>query len=161
MLVKWRPTLGHVFSVAAAAIVVVVLVAFSRFRTESRASIARASETLRESAAHRVEASVAASLGQAKTALENIERSIRTGAVQPDDLAALEVRLFTELAASARLEEVTFTRAHLVSYDADGRANFDPPGRFQLAVYRSKTGRIATRLTRRNGDGFVVLERER
>lgn len=161
MLVKWRPTLGQVFSVAAAAIVVVVLIAFSRFRTESRASIARASETLRESAAHRVEASVAESLGRAKGALENVERAIRTGAVQPGDLASLEVRLFTELTASAGLEEVTFTRANLASYDADGRATFDPAGRFQLAVHRSKTGRIATRLTRRDGDGFVVLERER
>lgn len=161
MLATWRPTLGQIFSVAAVAVVAVVLVAFSRFQTESRASIARASETLRESAAHRVEASVAESLGRAKGALENVARAIRTGAVKPGDLGALEVRLYTELTASPRLEEVTFTHAKLVSYDADGRATLDPEGRFQLAVYRSRAGRIATRLTRREGDSFVVVERER
>src|SRR5689334_22387237 len=107
MLASWRPTLGQIFSMAALAIVAVVLVAFSRFRAESRASIARASETLRESAAHRVEASVAESLGRTKGTLENVERAIRAGAVQPGDLAALEVRLFAELTASPRLEEVT------------------------------------------------------
>lgn len=158
---KWRPTLGQIFAGAALAVASVVLVAFLTFRSHSRRSIARASETLRESAARRVEAHVAASLDRAKDALENVERGVRTGAVLPSDLAALEVSLFTELTASPRLEEVTFTGAKLVAYDASGHATFDPAGRFQLSVYRSRAGQVVTRLTRREGDEFVVLEKER
>src|ERR1041385_5221017 len=51
MPVKWRPTLGQIFAVAAIAIFGVVLAAFSSFRSQSRVSIARASESLRGRAA--------------------------------------------------------------------------------------------------------------
>lgn len=156
-----RPTLGQTFLVATAAIALVVGLAFFEFLRHSKASILVASERLRESAARRIEAQVTAALGGAEGALESIERAIRSGAVRPDDLGALEVALYTTLIDAPHLDEVTFTGATLLGYDDKGDARLEPTGRFQLSVLRSADGRVLTRLVRQEADGFVVSARER
>ncbi|HEX3854047.1 MAG TPA: adenylate/guanylate cyclase domain-containing protein [Polyangiaceae bacterium] len=156
-----RVTLAQTFVLAALAIGLIVVVSFWFFLQDSRASILAYSERLRQSAAKQVELRVARALGTAQDALGNVVRSVRSGAVRPDDLDGLEVKLFTELQDSPRLAEVTFTRADVLGYDGRGEARLDPQGRFQISAYRRADGGIVTRLTRQAGGGFAVQSRER
>ena len=117
-----RVTLAQTFVLAALAIGLIVVVSFWFFLRDSRASILAYSERLRVSAAQQVELRVARALGTAQDALSNVVRSVRSGAVRPDDLDGLEVKLFTELQDSPRLAEVTFTRANVLGYDDQGDA---------------------------------------
>ncbi len=154
-------TLAQTFVLAALAIGLTVGVSFWFFLQDSRASILAYSERLRSSAAQRVELNVARALGAASDALADGVRGIHSGAVRPDDLDALEVKLFSELSDSPRLAEITFTRANVLGYDDQGEARLDPSGRFQISAVRRPDGGIVTRLTRQASAGFAVQARER
>jgi adenylate cyclase len=156
-----RATLAQTFFVAALAIAVIVGVSFWLFLRDARSSILDFSERLRLTAAERVEGSVARALGTAEDALGHLARSLRVGALHPDDLELLEVALYTELADSPRLAEVTFVRADVVGYDASGEAELAPQGRFQLSLFRATGGGLVTRVTRQAEHGFVVQTRDR
>ena len=156
-----RATLAQTFLLAGLAIALVVALSFWLFLRGSRARILSHSERLRQTAAQHVELSVTHVLGTASDALENTARNIRAGAVNPDDLGSLEVELFTELHNSPRLAEVTFTRAQVLGYDAQGEAELAADGRFQLSAFRSADGCIITRLTRQVGESFAVRSRDR
>ncbi len=158
-----RPTLRQFFAAAAIAVVVVVAAAFVLFTRSSRASILEAAKQQQEQAATRIEARVVRELGRARRALEDVERSIHTGATAVDDPASLEATLFTRLAAEPHLVELTFTRATLLGYDAKGEATLALSGRSQLSLARARDGRLVTKIIRRNGDSgpFEVKTRER
>ncbi len=156
-----RATLAQTFFLAALAIAMVVAGSFWLFLRDSRASILDFSERLRLTAAERVEGSVARALGTAQDALGNVARSLRVGALHADDLAALEVALYTELANSPRLAEVTFVRADVLGYDAVGEAELAPRGRFQLSAFRAADGGLVTRLSRQTDTGFSLQTRDR
>jgi adenylate cyclase len=154
-------TLAQTFVLAALTIAAIVLVAFWLFLRDSRASVLAYSERLRQNAAQRVELSVARALGTAQDALGNAVRAVRSGAVRPDDLDALEVKLFTELQDSPRLAEVTFTRAEVIGYESNGDARLAADRRFQLSAFRRADGGVVTRLTSQVATGFEVRARER
>jgi adenylate cyclase len=139
----------------------VVSLSFGLFLRDSRATILQFSERLRLSAAERVEGSVARALGTAQDALSHVARTVQVGAVRPDDLAALEVTLYTELANSARLAEVTFVRADVLGYDSEGEAQLAAQGRFQISVFRAAEGAFVTRVTRQAASGFEMQTRDR
>jgi adenylate cyclase len=155
-----RATLAQTFLVAALAIALVVGVSFWLFLRDSRRSILDFSERLRLTAAERVEGSVARALGTAQDALTDVARSLRVEAVHPDDVAALEVALYTELANSPRLAEVTFVRANVTGYAAGGEAELAPDGKFQISAFRATDGGLVTRLTRQGAPGFTVQTRD-
>jgi adenylate cyclase len=150
-----------VFFVSTLAIALVVVVAFALFLRSSRASILAAADALRIAAAHRIEKNVGEALGHAESALEHFEAASRAGAIEVGDDEALEADVFTLMLSDPHLEEVTFTRATLLSYDPAGEAQLAPEDRSQLSVYRSPDGRLTTRLTKQSGDGFTVWLRER
>jgi adenylate cyclase len=156
-----RATLAQTFLVAALAVAAVVGVAFWLFLRDSRRSILDFSERLRLTAAERVEGSVARALGTAQDALTDVARSLRVRSVSPDDLAALEVSLYSELASSPRLAEVTFVRADVTGYDVGGAAELAAQGRFQIWVFRAPDGGLVTRLTSQGPRGFTMQMRER
>ncbi|HWZ87488.1 MAG TPA: hypothetical protein VNW92_01525, partial [Polyangiaceae bacterium] len=156
-----RATLGQTFLLAALAVAAVVGLSFGLFLRDSRATILQFSERLRLSAAERVEGSVARALGTAQDALSHVARTVQVGAVGPDDLAALEVALYTELANSARLAEVTFVRADVLGYDGEGEAQLAAQGRFQISVFRAAEGAFVTRVTRQAAKGFEMQTRDR
>jgi adenylate cyclase len=156
--------LAQTFFVSGLAIAFVVAASFAFFLHGSRARILDFSEGLRQGAAQRVEQSVARALGTAEDALNDIARDIRAGAVNPDDAQALEVELFTKLGSSPRLAEITFTRARVLGYDAQGEAQLAPEGRFQLSTFRTADACIITRATRSSrqmAGGFAVQSRDR
>ena len=154
-------TLGQLFTGATIAIAVVVVTAFALFVRSSHRSILVASQRQQERVAVRVETRVVRELGRAQRVLEAVERGIHAGSVAVDQPLALEDALFTRILDDTHLEEVTFTRASVVRYDA-GAAVLAPEGRWQLSVYRSASGAIVTRSTRRPGEGtFAVVVRDR
>ena len=156
-----RATLAQTFLVAGLAVALVVAGSFALFLHGSRERILDSSERLRQGVALRVEQSVTRALGTAEDALGDIAKDIRAGAVDPDDQQALEVELFSKLANSARLAEITFTRARILGDDAQGQAQLAPEGRFQLSLYRNRASNIVTRITRASANGFVTRSRER
>ena len=156
-----RPTLGQTFGLALVAVAVVVALAFSVFLSSARASILVASERQRQTAARHIEGQVASALGRAEEVLTNVERAVRTKAVEPDDRARLEALLFNELTGAPALEEVTFTRATLLAgTDQSDAVHFEPAGRWQLSVHRTPDGRLLTRDVRGQGTSFTVQQRD-
>lgn len=156
-----RATLAQTFFAAAAITLIVVLVSFGFFLRDARSSILDFSERLRLTAAERVEGQVARALGTAQDALDHVAREVVVGAVHADDVPALEVALYDELANTPRLAEVTFVRTSVVGYDPSGEAQLDATGRFQLSVFRAANGGLVTQLTRPADAGFALQARER
>ena len=157
-----RVTLAQVFGAATIAITVVVVTSFMLFVGRSRASTLKTAQRQQDLAARRVEARVVGELGRARRALEDVERGIGSGAIVVDDPRATEGDLFTRILNDSHLEEVTFTRARLVGHDKGGDPQFAVDGRWQLSVYRAKSGAILTRSTRRARDGsYEAVIRDR
>jgi adenylate cyclase len=157
-----RVTLAQVFGAAAIAITIVVVAAFALFVERTRTSAMRTAQRQQDLAARRIEARVVRELSRAERVLDDVERAIRSGAVAIDDARALEADLFTRVVDDTHLEEVTFTRASLLGYDAKGDAQLAPEGRSQLSVYRSTSGALVTRTMRRDESGsYAVQVRDR
>ena len=154
-------TLAQTFVTAAIAIAAIVSVSFWFFLRDSRATIWAYSERLRQSATQRVELNVARALGTAQNALASGVRSMASGAVQVNDLHAIEVQLFNELESSPRLAELTFTRADVLGYDANEEARLADTGRFQVSTFRRTDGGVVTRTTLQDETGFKERVRER
>jgi hypothetical protein len=130
-----------VFGAATVAIAIVVVTAFVLFVRSSHASILQASERQQDRVARRVEARVVRELGRAQRVLEDVERGIRAGAIDVDQPLPFEASFFTRVLDEPHLEEVTFTRASLLGYDANGDAQLAPAGRWQLSVRRTHGAR--------------------
>src|ERR1700753_4091037 len=127
-----RATLAQMFFAAATITLIVVGVSFGFFLRDARSSILDFSERLRLTAAERVEGQVARALGTAQDALDHVAHEIVVGAVHADDVPGLEVAIYSELANTPRLAEVTFVRTDVVGYEASGEAELAATGRFQL-----------------------------
>jgi adenylate cyclase len=151
--------IGAAFLVAGVAIAVTVLVGFFAFVSQSRRSILVASERARESAVHRVESRVSTSLGDAERAVSDVERLLRSSAIEVTELRDLEVALYAELSAAPRLAEVTVTAAPFLGYDSQGEAKIGADGRAQSSALRSAEGAAVARSVRRDGDRFVARTR--
>jgi adenylate cyclase len=156
-----RWSFAQLFLLATAAVVIVIVVALATLLRVSRASILAASERARMQTARHVEQQVNAEFDRARRALEDVERGIQSGAVGVELPSAIEPELFTRVLVDPHLEEVTFTHAALVGYDATGKAQLAPGGRWQVAVFRTQDDEIDTRLTQGDESGFVSRVRAR
>src|SRR5208337_4678130 len=94
------------------------------------------SDMLREGAAQQIDQQIASDLGVAATALEELERAMRLGALDPSSPDAVEARLFTQVLDHPALSDVTVTRGSLTGYDAKGEAQLAPGNRWQISVFR-------------------------
>lgn len=154
-----RPSLAQVFLAAALGSVLLVAAALGLFLYSSRRVALEAAERARRAQAERVEDRVAQALSAARDALQNVEHALSSEAVSERDGRALEVLLYGELLRGRHLAEVTFTEA------AAPRAASEPAAagaaHCQLSVFRTPEGRVATRRTARQGDGFVVQQWQR
>ncbi|HVZ35185.1 MAG TPA: hypothetical protein VG963_22315, partial [Polyangiaceae bacterium] len=110
-----RPSLRQVFASSVLASLVIVGLALFAFVERSRQVALSAAEHSRKAEAARVESQVALALGAARDALADVERALRSGAVDRHDLRALEVLSYTELSRGQHLAEVTFSGATLVA----------------------------------------------
>lgn len=164
-----RVTLGQIFLAATIAIAVVVAAALALFQRRSHAEMLTTASRRQEMVAQRVQEHVLRELGRARRVLDDVEKGIRAGAivVDPADTAslpaALEADLYTRVLDDPRIEEVTFTRASQLGFDARGYAILASQPRWQLSIHCGLTGNITTRLTKPSADGtaFSVLSRER
>jgi adenylate cyclase len=121
------------------------------FASSERSILARSSER-REAVARRVEARTEAELHVAVTAVEDLERAARLGALPVDDADAVEGRFFSELLDHPTLDDVTFTHV--------GAQGFV----WQMSVFRSAAdpaSALWTRRIRRDGASLVSELRRR
>ena len=156
-----RLTLLQVFVVSMGGIAFLLALLIALFLSSSRASILESAEALRDAAARRIEAHVAGELSGASRAVSDVEAALRLGVLSPDDPRGIEAALFEELLRNDHLSEVTFTRANRRGFDGDGGALLDRSPRWQVSLFRPEGPRIATRVTRSKGAGFVVELRDR
>lgn len=156
-----RLTLGKLSLLATLAVVLVICAALAIFVKSSRTSILAKADDLREQAASRVEGMLAGELGRAGSALDDVEGGVRSGAIPITDERALEAALFTRALADPHIEEITFTHATGVGFDASGEALLAREGRWQVSVLRGADGRLTTRVTESGAEGFVVRVRNR
>jgi adenylate cyclase len=158
-----RPTLAQIFLAATLVLTAMAAVVFFGFAEASRTSILANAERLRASSARRIEKSVRDDIGEAPRSLVELERHIKLGALDVDDPEAIESALFVGLADAPLLAELTFTRATKLGVDDAGKLRL-APARWQVSVYRAsadpKSG-VQTLITRREGEGFVALHRNR
>ncbi len=105
-----------------------------------RASLLGAAGRLRDEAATRAGAIVAASLHGAEASVLDIDAQVRGGILDPASPRAVEAALFARVIANRELGEATFTRA-------------ESAGGWQVSVFReaSPGAPILTREVRRNG----------
>ena len=153
-----RVTLAQVFSAATIAITLVVVTSFVLFVERSRSSALQTAQRKQDAAARRIEARVVRELSRAQRVLEQVESAIHSGVVSIDDSRSLEGDLFTRLVDDSHLEEVTFTHARLLGYDAQGEAQLAPDGRWQLSVARTTSGAVVTKSTRRDDDSSFTTQ---
>ena len=152
-----RLSLGRLFLGAALASVLISAGALGIFLHSSRHAALASAEHSRQREAERVEARVALALGAAQDALENVQLALASGAVEPSDRRALEALLYTQLLGARHVAEVTFSEAALLPSQGEEPV-FAEQGRFQLSLFRTPEGRIATRRTERQGHEFAARE---
>ncbi len=159
-----RLTLVQLFVWTTLAIALSVGATFLVFLNASSRSIVERSDRLRDAEAVRIGASISSDLGLALKALENVEASMRFGALRLDDPFAVESRLFSELLDSPLLSDITLTHATLLGYEPGGEARVARGDRWQMMVSRGSAdpdGAIVTRSIANQGDRFVARVRQR
>ncbi len=163
-------TLGQLFVAAAAFSLSVIAIGGAFFWRSSERAALDSSERSRQAVARAVEGRVATELGAAVQVLDAVDRGLASGLVTRDDRAALEALLYTELLGAPRLAEVTFTAARplaaapgaLAPDDDDAeQPSLEPEGRFQVSVFWTAQGQLATTFTAAAGGGFVERRWER
>jgi adenylate cyclase len=124
-------------------------------------SLLASAERLRDAAARRAEAMVRERLGHATAALDDLERDIRSGILDPGDPVAVEKVLFARLVNDTELDEVTLTRARTV--DGEPTGDLAPGDRWQMSLFRegSTPPRIVTTFVHPAGATFRVDRRGR
>ncbi len=159
-----RLTLAGLFVWTTLAIALAVGVTIFVFLEASRRSIVERSDRLRDAEAVRISTRLSAELGVAATVIENVEASLRFGALRVDDPLAVETRLFSELLSHPTLADVALTHATLLGYGPDGDARLAPGDRWQTTVFRRSADPSSEMVTRRiwsDGDHFSAGVRRR
>ncbi len=152
------------FLIATVVVAVVVGILFFVFLESTRTSIVRRSDDLRDTAARDIGARVGAELGVATHAVDEVERAVRVGAVDLDDLDAVEALLFTGLLNHPTLADLSLVHADRIGYAADGSVVLAPADRWQISVYRLDADPDSAILTRHvwlEGGRFRAEKRER
>ena len=159
-----RPTLVQLFVWTTLAIALAIGGTFFVLLDASRRSIVERSNRLRDAEAARIGTRISTELGVAVTALEDVEASLRFGALRLDDPLAVETRLFSELLDHPALADIAMTHATLLGYEAGGEARLAAPDRWQMMVFRRTADAASELFTRRisSEEGrFVVRVRSR
>ncbi len=166
---KRRPrfTLAQSLLLMTLALTLVLGAAFYAFLESSRRSVIRRSDELRDAAARRIDAALSAELGIGQTALDDVARALRFGALRTDDAQAVEARLFSELLDHPTLSDITFTHGTIDGYDGAGQARLAPGDRWQITVCHRSADPGSPLFTRRTtvtgaDDGrFIAYVRRR
>ncbi len=159
-----RLTLVQLFVIGTFGVLVMATGALIALVSVSRREIIDQSDAVRDAQTQRFATRISSELGVAGDALEDMERSIRSGAVSVTDGPDLEAGLFAELANRPTLSDITFTHARLRGFGPKGDARLLPHDRWQLSVYRKRAdadSAIVTRRTTEDGDHFATFVRDR
>ncbi|MGA7124046.1 MAG: adenylate/guanylate cyclase domain-containing protein, partial [Polyangiaceae bacterium] len=159
-----RPTLVQLFVWTTLAIALAIGATFFVLLDASRRSIVERSNRLRDAEAARIGTRLSTELGVAVTALEDVEASLRFGAMRIDDPLAVETRLFSELLDHPALADIALTHATLLGYEAGGEAQLAAPDRWQMMVFRrtaDPASELVTRWIASEEGRFVVRVRSR
>jgi adenylate cyclase len=130
------------------------------FLESSRQSMLQRAQVLRESAALRVETEVHRQLRQGQRTLQNVERSVRSGAVDVSRPGALETLLTTELLDDDQAVGISLTHADKLGFDASGQMRTAPGDRWALSVFRldpAEPDALSVRSIERVDEAFVVI----
>ena len=141
-------TLTQVFLITFGAVAAVVALLFGGLLVSARRAVVDRSERLREAAAARIDERIRRDLGEASDVLADIERAVRSEAVDASDPHALEPALFAQLLDHPNVADIALTH----------------PDRWQVSVFRATSGAgspIDTRTVGRQGDRFVAALRVR
>jgi adenylate cyclase len=139
-----RLTLSGFFALAIAAVALAVALSMALLLARARRLVLEEADKLQLAASRRIEDAVAAELDRATNAVGDLERGITTGVISIAEPLRLEAPLLVRLLADSHLEELTFTRATLTDYTADGEAMLLPHNRFQVSVRRSPDLTLST-----------------
>ena len=159
-----RPTLAQWFLLLTLFLALAVGATFYGFLGSSRRAILARSDQLRDMASQRIDTALSSELGVGATALDDVARSIRFGALRTDEPLAVETRLFSELLDRPTLSGITLTHATMLGYAANGDALLAPDDRWQLTVYRQSAdpdSEVLTRRTVAENGRFVTSMRRR
>jgi adenylate cyclase len=143
-----RPTLTQVFAGAIGAVALVAAILFYGLLESSRRSVVERADRFREAAAQRISARITHDLDEAAEVVEDVERAIHVEAIDAHTPESAEAPLFALILDHPNIADISLTH----------------PDRWQVSVFRehadAKSG-IATRITRREADGFVARVRTR
>lgn len=159
-----RLTLVQLFVWTTLGLAVAVGATFFIFLESSRRSIVERSDRLRDAEAVRIGARLSAELGVAVTALENVEASLRFGALRSDAPLAVETRFFSELTDHSTLADIALTHATLLGHGPGGEAQIARGDRWQMMVFRGSAdpgSEILTRWISTEDGRFVARVRRR
>jgi adenylate cyclase len=107
--------------------------------------VIRSGETARAATAARIVSEVERDLGAGERAVEDFEQALAQGIVDDHDGESVRRYLTAALIGQRGLTELTLTRGTFVRYADDGAMVLAPEERWQLSVYRDRTGELGTR----------------
>jgi adenylate cyclase len=143
-----KPTLTQVFLLTSGAVAVIVGALFGGLLVSARRAVVERSESLRESAAARIDARITHDLGEAADVAADVERAVRADAIDAKTPGAVEAPLFALLLDHPNVADVSLTH----------------PDRWQVSVFRANAAPaspVVTRIVRADGARFVADVRMR
>jgi adenylate cyclase len=148
MLSRLRPSLIQLFVGATLVVIALAALASWGFAESLRRRIVERSEEQRNAEAQRIKQQLAAKIAEATKALDDVERGMRSGTLQPDDPVAVEARLYSELLDHPTVSDATLTYATSLGWYPSGKMRVAPDGRWQVSVFRASADPDSELVTR-------------
>jgi len=127
----------------------------------SRQAVVQTSEALRQAAIHAVAERVQSVLAEAEVAVTDVETDLERGLLDVEKPDAVEAALFALLLRHPDLVEASWTYGKPSGYGSDDRIVLAPSGRGQIAVERTRDGRLITRHIHEYEGGWALDVRPR
>ena len=159
-----KPTLGQVFGLSLLGLAAVLALLFYVVFDGSRETIIESSERIRDGASREISERVASFLSKAPRAVQQFQRELNRGLLDPHDPLAIERALFALLLSDQDIDEFTFTYGEKISFAEDGALQLAAAPRGQLSVLRGRGAkgedRFWSRYIHQESAAFVTDRRE-
>jgi len=158
-----KPTLGQVFALSLAGLMVMLVLLVGIVLHASSESIEDSSERLRDQAAQEVAGRVTVFLAGAPERVRQFQAEIGNGLVEPRDPGSVEAALFAQLLADPNLGELSLTYGEEKGFDSEGQIILEDTPRGEMSVSRETSAagdRFWSRHVHLDGGAFVADRRE-
>ncbi|MCE9591527.1 MAG: adenylate/guanylate cyclase domain-containing protein [Planctomycetes bacterium] len=149
---RWSLSLGRLFAVTLAALVVLLGLLFALLLGGTQQSILEISERMRRTAAGEIAGRVETRLRSAEVEIDRFTTRFRASLIDTGDPAAVEAAFYAEFLGREKLDELSFTWASSIGYDDGGDIMLAPGRRGQISVYRAPGGNA-------RGDALTLFTR--